>query len=43
MESKEKKQSQKQLNTIELEKVNGGIVVPVTPDDDHQDSDVPCQ
>ena len=34
MENKQKEQAQKELNLNELEKVNGGLVIPVDPDDE---------
>ena len=37
MENKQKEQAQKELNLNELEKVNGGIVAPVDPDEPYND------
>ncbi len=37
MENKQKEQAQKELNLNELEKVNGGLVIPVDPDDEDDD------
>ena len=39
MENKQKEQTAKELNLNDLQKINGGIVSPVEPDDeDHENS-----
>ncbi len=39
MENKQKRQTRKELNVNDIEKVNGGLIVPDDPEDDHSDSD----